>query len=103
MIRQGDVLLVPRAPLTHNERKRAVPIPREAGRVVLAHGEVTGHAHAIADTETVLYELGGMRVVECGPGAALVHEEHTAHPLSGTYRVIRQREYTAGMVRRVTD
>jgi hypothetical protein len=103
MIRQGDVLLVPRAPLSAQERARAVPIPREAGRVVLAHGEVTGHAHAIADSGTMLYELDGMRVVDCGPGAALVHEEHTQHALAGTYQVVRQREYTAGMVRRVAD
>lgn len=47
-IRQGDVLLIPVT--------RAFKLPADAqevlldrGRIVLAYGEVTGHAHAIAD------------------------------------------------------
>jgi hypothetical protein len=47
-IRQGDVLLVPVATLPKN----CTPMEPENGRrFVLAHGEVTGHAHAI-------YEFG---------------------------------------------
>lgn len=43
-IRQGDVLLVPVAALPEGCK----PIEPEKGRrFVLAHGEVTGHAHAI--------------------------------------------------------
>lgn len=43
-IRQGDVLLIPVKSLP----KDCKPIQPEAGRrFVLAHGEVTGHAHAI--------------------------------------------------------
>lgn len=46
--RQGDVLV---------ERVDSLPsrltkVARENGRVILAHGEVTGHAHAIADRTT---------------------------------------------------
>jgi hypothetical protein len=44
-IRQGDVYLQPIAALPAGEAKEI----REPGRVVLAHGEVTGHAHAIYD------------------------------------------------------
>ena len=44
-IRQGDVLLVPVASLPAG----CVEVPNDKGRIVLAYGEVTGHAHAIAD------------------------------------------------------
>lgn len=43
--RQGDVALVRIGTLPAN--LTAVPLDR--GRIVLAYGEVTGHAHAIAD------------------------------------------------------
>lgn len=43
-IRQGDVLLIPVQALPAN----CIPIQPEGGRrFVLAHGEITGHAHAI--------------------------------------------------------
>lgn len=49
--RQGDVLVFDRsAPL-----KVGKEIPRENDRVVLAHGEVTGHAHAINSAACSLY------------------------------------------------
>lgn len=44
-IRQGDVLLVPVAALPAG----CTEVPQHGGRIVLAYGEVTGHAHAIAD------------------------------------------------------
>lgn len=44
-IRQGDVLLKPVAELP----KDCTEVPLDRGRIVLAYGEVTGHAHAIAD------------------------------------------------------
>ena len=43
MFRQGDVLIIPVAKLPDCLE----PMKRERGRVILAHGEVTGHAHAI--------------------------------------------------------
>ena len=50
MYRQGDVLIVPIKAFRRNW-----PVGREAGRVVLAHGEVTGHAHAIKDQNAALF------------------------------------------------
>lgn len=41
--RQGDVL-IERIDSVPDD---AQPVPLEDGRIVLAHGEVTGHAHAI--------------------------------------------------------
>lgn len=94
-IRQGDVYLIP-ASLPKNTD----PVPREAGRVVLAHGEATGHAHAIADRtadlvrtandERFLHIVGGI--------ATLRHEEHGAIAIApGTYRVVIGEEWSDAM------
>jgi len=50
--RQGDVLIERVGPLP----EKLVTIAREQGRVILAHGEVTGHAHAIAEAGTDLLQ-----------------------------------------------
>ncbi|MFI2373417.1 hypothetical protein [Streptomyces sp. NPDC018833] len=107
--RQGDVLLraVPRLP------EDAEPVAREGGRVVLAHGEATGHSHAIAEPHAHLFasrddELNGItdRYLDIvGSSALLTHEEHD--PLTvpaGRYLVLRQREFTGDTATRdVTD
>ena len=41
--RQGDVLVI----RVDDVPSSAVSVPRDAGRLVLAYGEVTGHAHAV--------------------------------------------------------
>jgi hypothetical protein len=51
MMRQGDVLIVPVSSLPAGLE----PVKREKGRVVLAHGEVTGHAHAIKDRNVTAF------------------------------------------------
>ncbi|MGH8907319.1 MAG: hypothetical protein ACRD0K_12525 [Egibacteraceae bacterium] len=90
--RQGDVLIV----ATRQLPAGLVPAPRDRGRIVLAEGEATGHAHAIAERGAILYEGDGEeRFLEVETAVALRHEEHGAITLPpGTYRVIRQREYT---------
>lgn len=45
ILRQGDVLLTPVKSLPQG----CTEVPLDKGRIVLAYGEVTGHAHAIAD------------------------------------------------------
>jgi len=42
-LRQGDILFVPVEKLP----KGLTDVPRQAGRVVVAEGEITGHCHAI--------------------------------------------------------
>jgi len=54
-LRQGDVFLV-RIPKTH-KIKETTRIPAEKDRIVLAHGEVTGHAHALPKDQVELYEI----------------------------------------------
>jgi hypothetical protein len=69
-LRQGDVILVPVTSIP----KIAKKIARGNGCVVLAYGEVTGHAHAIHDKNaTILAEPNGaqyLRVI-AGDGVAI--------------------------------
>lgn len=50
--RQGDVLIIKRNP---KGTENLTPVDREDGRVILAHGEVTGHAHGIMDSNCSLF------------------------------------------------
>jgi len=91
--RQGDVFLV-----RVGDDVRTLPhrsVPRDDGRIVLAYGEATGHAHAIADADAELIELEtGERFLFTSRGVSLRHEEHDTIELpAGAYRVVRQREY----------
>lgn len=104
MFRQGDVLIIPVAAMPTGLAK----IKRENGRVVLAHGEVTGHAHAIADKRAALFrdpKLAAifMHVTGDEP-VALEHEEHGTIAIPpGDYEVRRQREYSPEEIRNVAD
>ena len=92
--RQGDVLLLPCGGIPTGARAKAP----ENDRVVLARGETTGHAHAMAADRVCYFRDdgtgGGFVQVEGSEPVALTHEEHS--PLMvppGSYRVVRQREY----------
>lgn len=121
IMRQGDVLIIRTADRDVKGLKR---VAREQGRVVLAHGEVTGHAHAIADKECSLYlddsvksapdamgmiaRIGGNlipdRVLKVTRAVTLRHEEHGPIALpKGTYTVRLQREYSPTELRNVAD
>jgi hypothetical protein len=97
--RQGDVLL--RAVETIPPRAR--PARAEGDRVVVAKGELSGHAHAFAAAEATMYRqarTGRVFLLIAEAGARLRHEQH--EPIAvppGPYEVLRQREYTPGAVR----
>ena len=102
--RQGDVLIVPVAKMPESLE----PIARDRGRVVLAYGEVTGHAHAIADKRAALFrdpKLAAVFMHVSGDAAvALEHEEHgTVLVPPGNYQIVRQREYSPEEIRNVAD
>jgi hypothetical protein len=104
MFRQGDVLIIPVKQLPKNLQ----PVEREGGRVVLAHGEVTGHAHAIKDQRAALFrdpKLAAIFMHVSGDETvALEHDEHeTINLPAGNYQVIRQREYSPQEIRNVAD
>ncbi|MBX6768657.1 MAG: hypothetical protein IRY90_16145 [Actinomadura rubrobrunea] len=108
MYRQGDILLV-RVPedAVPQEVRDLPPEPRDArGRMVLALGEATGHAHAVKAPGALLRSPVPLTPdhLHLPSGGRLEHEEHAAISLpKGWYRVIRQREYVPGSVRVVAD
>lgn len=123
-IRQGDVLLTPVYALPAG----CVEVPNDRGRIVLAYGAVTGHAHAIADHRPAFapsaraVELDGAAIARAKTKARMLsapdgqryllvtepvtlsHEEHTAHTIPpGIYKLPVQVEYTPAELRRVED
>jgi hypothetical protein len=94
IVRQGDVLLrsVPDIPAAARE------VPRDDGRLVLAYGEVTGHAHVLdaPPEEAKLLSMGERaRFVRLMRDVELRHEEHDTLSIpAGTYQVIQQRVWT---------
>jgi hypothetical protein len=103
-VRQGDVLV---EAIDEPIPKDAKLVEREAGRLILAHGEATGHAHAITGKGCKLFERGSMaRMLEVTAkgGVEIRHEEHGAIALPpGNYRVTRKREWTGEDERQVMD
>ncbi len=98
--RQGDVLLIQVEKIPAD----AKPVERENGRVVLAHGEVTGHSHAISLPNAALLTVGAARFLEVMEAVALEHEEHSSIQLpAANYRVLIQKEYTPKELRSVKD
>lgn len=115
LYRQGDVLIqrIEEIPL----RAHQLPEDDAPERLVLAHGEATGHAHVIharpsqarlrrkeAVTDrwrgTVEPERTFLEVLS-PTGVALVHDEHSTITLpQGEYEVTRQREYDPEAARR---
>jgi hypothetical protein len=110
--RQGDVILIRADP---DGERLGAPVPREQGRVVLARGELTGHAHAIRAPEARLFERAGQpegdaaralgaRVLLALAPVRLEHEEHAAIDVPpGTWLVRIQREYSPEALRSVAD
>lgn len=123
IVRQGDVALIRVNDLPANLTERK----RDGGRVVLAYGEVTGHAHAITkkgvmqfdaenavDAAKKLLASVGLTVevteqnaptfIEVPSDASIVHEEHGTIDLpAGKYVKLQQREYSPVEIRTVAD
>lgn len=121
IIRQGDVCLVKVSKLPEG----CTEVPHVNGAIVLAFGEVTGHAHKIADWQDaarmkdagrqarnvlhatrarLLQSPNGTRFLEVTKPVTLKHEEHTAHEIpAGIYELPQQMEHSAERMRRVAD
>lgn len=117
--RQGDIaLLYETAPV-----KGKNPVPREGKRLVLAHGEVTGHTHGIdqaaslyldegtlaqPDVMAHLLTLGGGVMpdaqLRAKAGTPVTHDEHGPISTKGRgHTVRRQIEYSPAELRSVAD
>jgi hypothetical protein len=95
MFRQGDVLIRPARDVPEGLK----PVPLDEGRVILAYGEVTGHAHVVlGEVELLQSDVQEMerRFLRVEAEATVVHDEHATVTLPpGDYEVVRQREYTS--------
>jgi hypothetical protein len=91
--RQGDVLLIE----IEQPSRTGKPIDPQDTRVVLARGELSGHAHVIQNSngQAHLFEgPGDRRYLLMTETGRLQHEEHLAIVLEcGWYEVRRQRQY----------
>ena len=89
-LRQGDVFL---------RRIKAIPATatrqETKDRIVLAYDEVTGHAHATADSDAVDVFIGEDRMyLKVKEETALRHEEHAPVTIApGNYERVIQQEY----------
>lgn len=103
--RQGDVLIQNPTIDFELTKDRIVNHQPNNNRTVLEFGEVTGHAHALYDKTSLLYEWDGDRLLETTASTATIkHEEHA--PISiqpGVKEVRRQTEYTPAEIRNVAD
>lgn len=106
--RQGDVLILPRPPLTAAERDACELVPREGIAVVI--GEATGNTHMLDADGPVLFDRRAagvlLGVIDVAPDAVayLIHtDEHGANAIApGTYELRGKREQ-AEEIRRVAD
>lgn len=99
-LRQGDVFVQAISSVPLGAARKEV-----TGRLVLAFGEQTGHAHAILEIQDVeAYEKDGVTYLRVKEPVTLRHEEHTELTIPrGDYRVAIQREYTPEAIRNVQD
>ena len=107
-IRQGDVLVIATdaAPKEGAKDKKVM----ERGRVILAHGEVTGHAHELNPmaVDFMTHEgCEGILEIKDESKAVLTHQEHAAIDLGKLNtqfaKVYRQVEYDGQDLRAVQD
>jgi hypothetical protein len=104
IFRQGDVLLRAVTAIPDSAKPLA-----HKGRVVLAEGEVTGHAHAFYEGRVRMFRDDGLgrtfiRVEAGGGDAMLKHEEHSTIPVpAGDYELLNQLQYTPAEIQRVAD
>lgn len=118
-VRQGDCLLIPIASIPTDAK-----LINTLGKVILAHGESSGHHHRFEGAHGVSsFSKDGDDIAMSGGtslrggatdvafitvpkgGADLVHEEHSTISVSeGTYQIVRQREFSVlEGIRRVAD
>jgi hypothetical protein len=122
MYRQGDVAIIPVDMFPQDVPEGDKQVGRDKGRIILAYGEVTGHAHAINSPKATMWTLpnGGFgenateddgtignnndRLLVLDDEVQLTHEEHATISLpAGSFLIRRQREYSPGQNRFIAD
>lgn len=101
-MQQGDVLIKRIESLPKGVKKKE----RDNGHIILAYGEVTGHAHRIMDVDALFYEKDGKLYLKNEKPVTLTHEEHHQQVIEpGIWEIgqIQEKDWLSGMVRKVID
>jgi hypothetical protein len=101
LARQGDVLIE-----KVDSYEVAEIVQPVDGRIILAHGEATGHHHSLpcADVADASIDETGAIFLRAIRETVVTHQEHAPITLEpGSYRVTRQREYHPEEIRNVQD
>jgi len=106
--RQGDIFIKPikDIPETEDKKYKATEGQEIENAIILAHGESTGHKHAIYDGNALLMKgkYSNRFFLLVIKDTKLQHEEHDTITLPiGKYEVIRQRIYSPLGIRSVID
>jgi|TARA_R110000751_G_scaffold302637_1_gene416799 DNA-binding LytR/AlgR family response regulator len=104
-LQQGDVLLTKVAKdKISKTAKRVAPV---RGRLILAEGEATGHAHAVTTEEGIkLYTMDQILFLTADHDCTVVHEEHGPVTIpKGTWQVgaVQEYDYVEQEARNVRD
>lgn len=100
VIVQGDVFLVP-CEMPEN----VVSIPKK-GKLILAEGEATGHAHTIENSHASLWQDSETLYLSATAEVTLHHQEHRAITIpAGNYKVgiVQEYDYFLEETRKVVD
>lgn len=103
LFRQGD-LLIEIIDAIPNTASRVDKSGHE--RIVLAHGEATGHHHSLdIDAADWWKSEDGTQFLEMVKSKPIIHQEHDPIPMKRgqVARVSRQREYAPMAIRNVQD
>ena len=102
LYQQGDVLIKKIEKLPSN----AIEVERKNGKLILAEGEATGHAHSIAALGAMLLKDNGAMFLRANEVVALQHQEHNTISIEpGVYKIdiVREYDHFAEEARKVRD
>ena len=89
LLQQGDVL-IKSSKIPQGKKK----IASKNGRLILAEGEATGHAHAIVSTDVTLFGNDEKKWLKVEKDCVVTHEEHGTITIPvGEYEIGIVQEY----------
>ena len=99
---QGDVIISAVSSIPSGAKK----VSRKNGRLIVAEGEATGHAHAILDNACEMFEKDGVLYLRSEKDVPIVHEEHVTnvvHAGISEIRIVREYDHFSEEAREVKD
>ena len=90
--------------ITETKKENTGTKQKPGENIILAHGEATGHHHAVECDNADWWKGDGEQSIEVIAPARVIHQEHAPIPLSpARYVIRRQSEYSPAEIRRVAD